>query len=75
MSEIMYGEYDNYDYSSADGMTIDEQLSFMKKALNSAIEISKIKKHSMPLRMPKALLFTSIGKDKRLWKIINLHGL
>ena len=44
MSKIMYGEYDNYDYSSADGMTIDEQLSFMKKALNSAIEISKINK-------------------------------
>lgn len=44
MSKIMYGEYDNYDYSSADEMTIDEQLSFMKKALNSAIEISKINK-------------------------------
>lgn len=46
MSKIMYGEYDNYDYSSADGMTVDEQLSFMKKALNSAIEISKINKNT-----------------------------
>lgn len=42
----MYGEYDNYDYSSADGMTIDEQISFMKKALKSAIEISKINKNT-----------------------------
>lgn len=44
MSKRMYGEYDNYDYSSVDGMTVDEKLSFMKKALNSAIEISKINK-------------------------------
>ena len=45
MSKIIYGEYDNYDYSSADGMSVDEQLSFTKKALKSAISISKKNKN------------------------------
>lgn len=41
MDKVVYGEYDNYDYSSAEGMSLDEQLSFMKKALNSAVSISQ----------------------------------
>lgn len=45
MNEIVYGEYDNYDYSSADGMSLDEQLSFMKKALKSAISIAQKNKN------------------------------
>ena len=37
----IYGEYDNYDYSSVEGMSIDEQIVFTKKALKSAIRLSQ----------------------------------
>jgi hypothetical protein len=41
MDRSLYGEYDNYDYSNAEGMSLDEQISFMKKTLKSAIRISQ----------------------------------
>jgi hypothetical protein len=42
MDRSLYdGEYDNYDYSNAEGMSLDEQISFMKKTLESAIRISQ----------------------------------
>lgn len=39
-SDIVYGEYDGYDYSSVEEMSLEEQLCFMRRALKSAISLS-----------------------------------
>ena len=41
----IYGEYDNYDYCSVEGMSLDEQIVFTKKALKSAIRLSQNNKN------------------------------
>ncbi|MBO4373619.1 MAG: hypothetical protein J5829_00775 [Lachnospiraceae bacterium] len=45
INNTIYGEYDNYDYSSVEGMSIDEQIVFTKKALKSAIRLSQNNKN------------------------------
>lgn len=45
MNRSLCGEYDNYDYRSADEMSLQEQMESAKKALASAMRLSKTNKN------------------------------
>jgi hypothetical protein len=42
MNKSFSGEYDNYNYHSAEEMSLSEQIESAKKALASAIRLSRI---------------------------------
>lgn len=44
MDKSLLGEYDNYDYRSADEMTLEEQIESAQKALAAVIRLSQCNK-------------------------------